>query len=109
MKAAFGVIGAALAASACCVGPVVFSLLGAGALGAAAVKLEPYRPWFLGLTVVLLGAAFYGAYGAAGNQRGDDDGVCRPASRRTARIMVWVAAITGALLVAFPYYIGYLM
>ena len=44
MKAAIGGMGAALVASACCIGPVAFSLIGVGALGASAVKLEPYRP-----------------------------------------------------------------
>ena len=33
-------------------------IIGAGALGAASTQFEPYRPWFLGLTVILLGAAF---------------------------------------------------
>jgi mercuric ion transport protein len=53
MRAAIGGIGAALVASACCIGPVAFSLIGVGALGASAVKLEPYRPWFIGMTVLL--------------------------------------------------------
>ncbi|MGH9162257.1 MAG: hypothetical protein ACRD2X_20000 [Vicinamibacteraceae bacterium] len=34
-------IWSALVASACCIGPVLSSLIGAGAVGAAAVKLEP--------------------------------------------------------------------
>lgn len=62
MKAAIGGIGAAAVASACCIGPVVFSVIGAGALGAAAVRLEPYRPWFMAFTLVLVSLAFYGAY-----------------------------------------------
>ncbi|MBI3492258.1 MAG: hypothetical protein HY047_10825, partial [Acidobacteria bacterium] len=78
MKVAVGAIGAALAASACCIGPVVFSLLGASALGASAVRLEAYRPWFLGLTLVLVGAAFYSAYRPAANERCAADGTCTP-------------------------------
>jgi mercuric ion transport protein len=109
MKAAIGVIGAAVAASACCIGPVVFSLLGAGALGASAVKLEAYRPWFLGLTLVLVGAAFYSAYRPAANESCAADGTCAPGPKRAARIMVWIAAALAVLLIAFPYYIGYLM
>lgn len=109
MKTAIGVIGAAVAASACCIGPVVFSLLGAGALGASAVKLEAYRPWFLGLTLVMVGAAFYGAYRPAANENCAADGACMPGSKRAAKIMVWIAAALAVLLVAFPYYIGYLM
>jgi len=109
MKAAMGVVGAAAAASACCIGPVVFSLLGAGALSASAVKLEAYRPWFLGLTLVLVGAAFYSAYRPTANTSCLADGTCTPESRRTARIMVWIAAALAVLLITFPYYIGYLM
>jgi hypothetical protein len=44
MKSAVAGIGAALAASACCIGPVVFTLLGAGALSTASLTLVPYRP-----------------------------------------------------------------
>jgi mercuric ion transport protein len=51
MKAAVAGIGAAVAAPACCIGPVVFTLLGAGALSAASLQLVPYRPWLVGLTV----------------------------------------------------------
>lgn len=109
MKSALGVVGAAAAASACCIGPVVFSLLGAGALGAAATRLEVYRPWFLGLTVVLVGAAFYSAYRPATGASCSADGTCTPGSRRAAKIVVWIAALLAALLIAFPYYIGYLM
>lgn len=109
MNAAFGSVGAALAASACCIGPVVFSLMGAGALSAASTKLEPYRPWFMAATVALLGVAFYAAYRPAASEDACGDEVCAPASRQTAKMLVWIAAIVAAILVAFPYYIGYLM
>lgn len=42
-----------------------------------------------------------------GRYRCDD--VCAPAPKRTAKIVVWIAAIIGAILIAFPYYISYLM
>jgi len=60
MKSPVVAIGAALAASACCIGPVVFTLLGAGALSAASLTLVPYRPWFIGATGVIIAAGFYG-------------------------------------------------
>ena len=109
MKAAVGSIGGAVAASACCIGPVVFSLLGAGALSAASTRLEPYRPWCIAATVALLGAAFYTAYRHVEADASCADGTCTPPSRRAAKIFVWMAAILAATLVAFPYYIGYLM
>jgi mercuric ion transport protein len=108
VKAALGSVGAALAASACCIGPVVFSLMGAGALSAASTTLEPYRPWFVIATVALLGGAFYSAYRPIASDESCDD-VCTPTSRRTAKILVWIAAMATAILIAFPYYIGYLM
>ena len=107
MKTAFGAVGAAVAASACCITPVLFSVLGAGALGAAAIKLEPYRAWFLGLTLVLLlGAAFFSAYRSV-TRDACADGTCTPSAKRGARIMVWIAAGLVALLIAFPHYISY--
>ena len=106
MRAAIGGIGAALVASACCIGPVAFSLIGLGALGASAVRPEPYRPWFIAMTVLLVGAAFYGAYRPMPTAN-CDGGVCTPQSRRTARLLAWLAAVVAALLIAFPFYIGW--
>src|SRR5260370_2556736 len=56
MKAVVGSVVAGVVASACWLGPVLFATLGAGALGAASIRLEPYRHWFIGLTAWLLGA-----------------------------------------------------
>jgi mercuric ion transport protein len=110
MKAVVGSVVAAVAASACCLGPVLFSLVGAGALGAAAVKLEPYRPWFLGVTGLLLAAGFYTAYRTS---RSADacaaDGTCAPSSQRTAKILLWVATVLVVLLTVFPYYVNWLL
>ena len=106
MKAALGGVGAAIVASACCIGPVAFSLVGAGALGASAVKLELYRPWFIATTVMLVGVAFYSAYRPIPVDE-CDAAVCTPHSRRPARILAWIAAVVAAVLVTFPYYIGW--
>lgn len=83
MKAVVGSVIAAAAASVCCIGPVVAAVLGAGALGAASVRFEPYRPWFLGLTVILLGFGFVSAYR---RKPECNDGTCAPSSGRTAKI-----------------------
>lgn len=108
MKAVIGSVVAAVGASACCLGPVVLSLIGAGALGAAAASLEVYRPYFLVLTFGLLGAAFYATYRPTQPACGLG-GRCAPASRRTATIVLWVVTIVVALLVTFPYYVGWLV
>lgn len=108
MKTVIGSVVAAVVASACCLGPVLLSALGAGALGAAAVGLEPYRPLLLGLTLVLLGGAFYVTYRSTGEVCAAD-GSCAPSSKRTAKIVLWVAAVLVVLLATFPYYVGWLV
>ncbi len=47
MKTAVIAVLAAAVASACCIGPVVFVILGAGAFGGSLAVLEPYRPMLL--------------------------------------------------------------
>jgi len=108
MKAAVGGIAAAVVASACCIGPVAFSVIGVGAFGASAVRLEPYRPWFIGCTVLLVGLAFYGAYRPLSTDS-CGEGVCTPRSRRADKVLAWLAAVVAAVLIAFPYYIGWLV
>jgi mercuric ion transport protein len=108
MKAGLGGIGAAALASACCIGPVVFSLIGAGAVGASAAALEPHRPWLIGQTFLLVGFGFYQAYRPLPT-RGCADGSCLPASRVAARVLAWTAALLSAALIAFPYYVGWLV
>lgn len=107
MKTVVGSVVAAVAASVCCVGPVVAAAIGAGALGAASMRLEPYRPWFLGLTVILLGAAFMTTYRR--EPATCADGSCAPSSRRTAKIVLWAAVVLAGLLAAFPYYVKWLI
>jgi len=96
---------AAVAASACCLGPFVLSLVGAGALGAAATQLEPYRPFLLGVTFVLLASASYVTYRPAKGASCAADGACTASSNRTTKIVLWIATVVVILLAAFPYYI----
>lgn len=109
MKTVIGSVVAAAVASACCLGPVLLSLIGAGAFGAAASSLEPYRPYFIGVTVVLLGGAFYATYRPAREEACGSGGACTPSSRRAARIALWLATVVVVLLLTFPYYIGWLV
>lgn len=51
---------AAIGASVCCVGPLLLLALGiGGAWIGNLTALEPYRPIFLGLTLLFLGLAFH--------------------------------------------------
>lgn len=106
MKVLAGSVVAAVGASACCVGPVVLSLMGAGALGAATVRLEPLRPVLLLSTGVLLAAAFAAEYR---RPRCGPDGSCPPASTRRSKGLLYAATAVVMLLVLFPYYVNWLV
>src|SRR5258708_25309726 len=56
-----GSVLAAIAASLCCIGPLVAVLLGASGFAASAV-FEKWRPVFLGVTFTLLALAWYLTY-----------------------------------------------
>jgi len=54
---------AALGSSACCVGPLVLLVLGiSGSWIGSLTALEPYRPIFIGLTLLFLTWAFHRLY-----------------------------------------------
>lgn len=104
-----GSVVTALAASACCIGPVVFALLGTG--GAAfAIALEPYRPVFIGMTALLLGGAFYFVYRRSPGEQCGPDSTCPAPSRRIdLKVLVWVVSMIVLAVLAFPYYVNYLL
>lgn len=54
---------AAIGASVCCVGPLVLLALGiSGAWVSNLTAMEPYRPFFIGLTLLFLGLSFRKLY-----------------------------------------------
>lgn len=107
-KSAFlgvGAVFAAAGASLCCILPVAVAVLGVGS-AALAAQLEPLRPWLSGLTVLLLGIAFYRSYRPVECAPGETCAV--PANRRRNRILLWVVTVVAIALMAFPYYASWL-
>lgn len=96
----------AFVASICCVGPLVFALLGLGGAGLL-VKFEPYRPYFMSATFALLGTGFYFTYRkpkAVAPVEGGPECACpAPRASRAGKIMLWVATVLVAVVLAFPY------
>ena len=94
-----GSVIAALLASVCCIGPVVFALLGLTGVGFIA-KFEAYRPYMIAVTLVFLGISFYLTYRR--KESCELDSVCAiPQANRLNKIVLWcVAAIAIALLFA---------
>lgn len=95
---------AAIGASACCVGPLVLLSLGIGGAWVSSLTgLEPYRPIFIGLTLLFLGLTFRRLY--------RQPGVCRPGSecatpavRRNQRLIFWCVSVLLLALITFPWY-----
>jgi copper chaperone CopZ len=91
----------AVVASLCCIGPVVVALIGVGSIGAFSV-IESYRPYLIGLTVAILGLAFYLTYRK--RMVACEDGSCKIESGgKWNKIAVWAATFLAAIAIAFPY------
>ncbi|NQV52858.1 MAG: mercuric transport protein MerTP [Flavobacteriales bacterium] len=60
-KSSFGglAILTAVAASLCCITPVLALVAGLGGMASAFSWLDPFRPYLIGLTVIVLGFAWY--------------------------------------------------
>ena len=96
---------AAIAASVCCVVPLVLVLLGvSGAWIANLTALDAWRPWFSVATLLCLGLAFWNLYGPSSRCRTDGECVDLLALRRRRR-WLWIATILIVMLLLFPYYV----
>lgn len=99
-----GAIGAAIAASVCCIGPLALALLGLGG-GALLLKFEPYRPAFLVVTGLILAGAFFVTYRRPPAEECQPGAACaNPASRKGQKLVLWIVSAIALLLATFPYY-----
>jgi len=94
----------AAAASMCCFGPAVFVALGLGSLGAFAV-FERYRPLLMGITALILGAAFYFTYRK--REVACEDGTCKMASASPkAKAALWSITVLAIGFITAPYWLA---
>jgi len=106
---------AAIAASLCCITPVLAVLGGLGGIASTFSWLDPLRPYLIGFTASVLGYAFYNAYKP--NKHGDLECACDPARPAGAdeeipakknflnsKAFLWVVASVSILMFAFPTY-----
>ena len=94
---------AGIAASLCCILPIVFALAGAGIVGASAF-FAAWRPYLLGITFLLLGLGFYFAYRKPKHACEPGSACEKPATNRMGRIGLWMASAVVLIVAAFPYY-----
>ena len=94
---------AALAASLCCITPLLAVVGGLGSTASAFAWLEPYRFYLMALTVAVLGFAWYRQLRPAPAAA---DCCAVPARRSVMQSTGFLTSVTvlAALLLAFPYY-----
>lgn len=104
---------AAIAASLCCITPVLAILGGLSGIASTFSWLEPLRPWLMGLTALLLGYAFYQAYKP--KEETDIDCACedeetgKKKNFLNSKGFLWLVLVISMILFAFPYYSGHLI
>ena len=58
-NAAYTGLFAAVAASSCCIPPVIALIAGVGGSASALSWMEPFRPYLIGLAIIAIGYAWY--------------------------------------------------
>lgn len=98
---AIGVL-AAIGASVCCVGPLMLLLLGiGGAWVGNLLAFEPYRPLFIGLTVIFIGFGFRKLY-LVPQVCAPDTACADPAVLQRQRLIFWIITALTLCLLAVP-------
>lgn len=97
---------AAIAASICCITPVLALLAGASGAASSLSWLEPSRPYLIGLAIITLAFAWYKALSTKSNIACGTDETCAVEKKsfiasKSFLVIVTVAAIA---FIAFPYY-----
>lgn len=96
-------IAAAIGASVCCVGPLVLLAFGIGGTWVGSLTaMEPYRPIFIGLTLLFLGLAFRKLYLVS--QSCTPGTPCAdPRTVQSQRLTFWIVAVLLLGLLAVPW------
>lgn len=90
-----GSIFTALAAGVCCIGPLLFSVLGLSTFVSLWLLrfLVPYRNLFFAVTVLLLGVGFYAVYRRGGQARARD------------QVILWASTLLVLAVLSYSLYV----
>jgi mercuric ion transport protein len=97
---------AAIAASICCLGPLVLVTVGiSGAWISNLGAFEPYRPIALGVAIVFMVLAYRKIYRASAPEGCEPGTLCAmPQTNRVYKIMFWAVSALVLLALIFPYF-----
>lgn len=103
--AAGGIFGA-IAASSCCILPLVLTVAGvSGAWMANLRALAPYQPIFIAMTIAVLGYGFYLVYWKPKRASADGAACVRPiVPNKVVQGALWLAILVVILAISFPYW-----
>ena len=93
----------AIAASLCCITPVLALIAGSGSIAFSFSWIAPARPYMIGLTVAILGFAWYQKLKP---QATDDCGCAVDEKPEFLQSKIFLLSVTlfAALMIAFPFY-----
>ena len=105
--AAYTGILTAIAASVCCITPVLALIAGTSGIASTFSWVEPFRPYLIGLTVLVLAFAWYRKLRPKSQHEIDcaceDDK--KPSFLQSKKFVLFITLFAG-LMLAFPYYSG---
>ncbi len=93
----------AVAASLCCITPVLAFLGGASGLASSFSWIEPYRPYLIGLTIAVFAFAWYQKL----KPQKQIDCDCEADNKKSfwqSKSFLAIVTVVAGLLIAFPYY-----
>ncbi|HAK12733.1 MAG TPA: mercuric transport protein MerTP, partial [Chitinophagaceae bacterium] len=93
----------AIAASLCCITPVLAFLGGASGLASSFSWIEPFRPYLIGLTIAVFGFAWYQKL----KPQKQIDCDCEADNKKSfwqSKLFLAIVTVVAGLLIAFPYY-----
>jgi len=97
-----GSIVSGVLASICCIGPIVFALLGITGAGFV-LKLEAFRPIFIVVALSFLSVSGYLTFRKKPVEQCEPGSLCvRPGASQRNKISFFVSAVIVALAVLFP-------
>ena len=95
----------AVAASLCCITPVLALISGAAGAASAFSWIEPYRPWLIGITILVLGFAWFQKLKPSKADEITCD--CEDETKLSfwqSKSFLTIVTIFAVLMMAFPYY-----
>lgn len=95
----------AIAASLCCITPVLALIAGSSGIAASFTWLEPVRPYLIGITVAVLGFAWYQKLKPGKVDEIDCDcEVDEKVPFMQTKLFLGIVTLFAAVMLAFPYY-----